>query len=281
MKARAYAKVNLGLRVRSADADGIHPLRGLFQTIDWHDEITLQDAEVDSIAVPGGGAPEDETNLAWQAVVAARELGRIDRPTRLVVSKQVPSPAGLGGGSADAAAALHLAARRFSVSFDDVRTLAVDLGSDVPFAFVGGTALVAGRGEFVTPRSDATGFALAIVVPPIVLSTSEVYRAWDELGGPSGRAIDVGVLPPVLREYSPLTNDLYPAAVAVAPEVDEWRAELAHRWGVPVVMTGSGAALFSYFPTRAEAEDAVAAAPNGATAARAAEPVARGHELVD
>jgi len=281
MKARAYAKVNLGLHVRSRDADGIHPLRGLFQTIDWHDEITLEDADTDSIEVPGGGAPEDETNLAWQAIVAARELGRIDRPTRLVVSKQVPSPAGLGGGSADAAAALHLAARRFSVSFDDVRALAGDLGSDVPFAFVGGTALVAGRGEFVTPRSDATGFALSIVVPPIVLSTSDVYRTWDDLGGPSGRAIDIAALPPVLREYAPLANDLYPAAVVVAPEVDEWRAELAHRWGVPVIMTGSGAGLFSYFPTRAEAEDAVAAAPNEATAAKAAEPVPRGHELVD
>jgi len=281
MKARAYAKVNLGLHVRSPDLDGIHPLRGLFQTIDWHDVISVEDAEADSIEVPGGGAPEDETNLAWKAIVAARRMGRTDRPTRLVVSKQIPSPAGLGGGSTDAAAALHLAARRFTVSFDDVRRLAVDLGSDVPFAFVGGTALVAGRGEFVTPRSEATGFALAIVVPPIVLDTSAVYRAWDDLDGPKGPAIDRGALPPVLREYAPLANDLYPAAVAAAPEIDEWRAELVHRWGVPVVMTGSGAALFAYFPTRAEAEDAVIAAPNEAVAARAAEPVPRGHELVD
>ena len=129
-------------------------------------------------------------------------------------------------------------------------------------------AIVTGRGEFVTPRSDATGFALAIVVPPIVLNTSEVYRTWDDLGGPSGRGIDVAALPPVLREYSPLANDLYPAAIAVAPEVDEWRAELAHRWGVPVIMTGSGAALFAYFPTRAEAEDAVASAPNEATSSK-------------
>ena len=281
MRARAYAKVNLGLRVLAADADGIHPLRGLFQTIDWHDEITLEDAADDTIEVPRGGAPENETNLAWQATAAARRLGRVDRPTRLVVSKQVPSPAGLGGGSADAATALHLAARRFSVSFDGVRALAVDLGSDVPFAFVGGTALVTGRGEFVTPRPDATGFALAIVVPPIVLNTSEVYHTWDDLGGPSGPQIDAAALPPVLREYAPLANDLYPAAVAVEPQVDEWRSELVHRWGVPVVMTGSGAALFSYFPTRSEAEDAVAAAPNGAIAARAAEPVPRGHEMVE
>ena len=281
MKARAYAKVNLGLHVHAPYPDGIHPLRGLFQTVDWHDVITVEDAEEDSIEVPDGGAPEDETNLAWQAIVAARRVGRTDRPTRLVVAKQIPSPAGLGGGSTDAAAALHLAARRFTVSFDDVRKLAVDLGSDVPFAFVGGTAIVTGRGEFVTPRSEATGFALAIVVPPIVLDTPAVYRAWDDLGGPEGTAIDPGALPPVLREYAPLANALYPAAVAVAPEVDEWRAELNHRWGVPVVMTGSGAALFAYFPTRAEAEDAVDAAPTGAVAARAAQPVPRGHDIVE
>jgi 4-diphosphocytidyl-2C-methyl-D-erythritol kinase len=85
----------------------------------------------------------------------------------------------------------------------------------------------------------------------------------------------------VLREYAPLANALYPAAVAVAPELDEWRAELNHRWGVPVVMTGSGAALFSYFPTRGEAEEAVAAAPKEAVAARAAEPVPRGHDVIE
>ena len=281
MRAKAYAKVNLGLRVLAPDADGIHPLRGLFQTIDWHDEVMLEDAESDSIEVPGGGAPENESNLAWRALAAARKLGRVDRPTRLTLSKQIPSPAGLGGGSADAATALHLAARRFSMSFDDVRRLAVDLGSDVPFAFVGGTALVTGRGEFVTPRTDATGFALAVVVPPIVLDTREVYRTWDGLGGPSGPAIDAAALPPVLREYAPLANDLYPAAVSLAPDVDEWRAELAHRWGVPVVMTGSGAALFSYFPTRPEAEDAVSAAPGDAIATRAAVPTPRGHEMVE
>jgi len=213
-------------------------------------------------------------------VTEARRLGKHQVPTRVVVTKQIPSPAGLGGGSADAAAALNLAARRFSVPFDEVRTLAADLGSDVPFAVVGGTAIVTGRGEFVAPLPDAVGFALAIVVPPIVLGTAAVFRSWDELGGPSGPAIAGTDLPPALRDHAPLVNDLYPAAVVVAPEIDEWRAELSHRWGLPVAMTGSGAALFSYFPTRGEAEDAAATAPAAATAARAVEPIDRGWELV-
>ena len=280
MRARAFAKVNLGLRVRAVEADGFHQLRGLFQTVDWYDEIVVEDAAVDSIEVPDSGAPADTTNLAWRAVDEARRLGKHQVPTRLVVTKQIPSPAGLGGGSADAAAALSLAARRFSVPFDDIRTLAVDLGSDVPFAVVGGTAIVTGRGEFVAPQPDAVGFALAIVVPPIVLDTGVVFRSWDELGGPDGPGIAKADLPPELRDYAPLVNDLYPAAVAVAPEIDEWRAELSHRWGLPVAMTGSGAALFAYFSTPEEAKDAVAAAPVGATAARAVVPINRGWELV-
>jgi 4-diphosphocytidyl-2-C-methyl-D-erythritol kinase len=281
VKAYAYAKVNLGLQIRHRDANGYHPLRGIFQSIDWRDDITVDDAADDAMEVPGGGAPEDDTNLAWRAVSAARSAGSGARPTHVTLTKRIPSPAGLGGGSGDAAAALNLAARRFSVSFDDVRSIAVDLGSDVPFAVVGGTAIVTGRGEFVSPQPDASGFALAIVVPPMDLDTASVYRAWDDLDDPRGQGIGVNDLPPVLREYAPLANDLYPAAVSIAPAIDEWRAELASLWGVPVTMTGSGSALFAYFPTRSEAEGAVSQAPPEAVAAQAVEPINRGWEIVE
>lgn len=281
MRARAYAKINLGLQIRPRDSDGYHRLRGIFQTIDWRDDVTVEDADTDAMEVPGGGAPENETNLAWRAVAAARNAGIGARSTRVVLTKRIPSPAGLGGGSADAAAALNLASKRFSVSFDDVRRIAVDLGSDVPFAVVGGTAIVTGRGEFVAPQRDASGFVFAVVVPPITLDTASVYRSWDRLEGPRGPKIAAGDLPPALRDFAPLANDLYPAAVAIDGAIDEWRAELASRWGVPVMMTGSGAALFAYFPTRAEAEGAVSIAPEGATATQAAGPVNRGWEILE
>ena len=280
MKARAYAKINLALEVRPRRSDGFHALHGVFQTIDWYDEITIEDAGRDTIDVPDGGAPADQTNLAWRAAAAARSAGRGSGPMRVIVTKRIPSPAGLGGGSADAAAALNVAARRYNTSFDDVRRLAVELGSDVPFAVVGGTAIVTGRGEFVSPRPDADGFAVAIVVPPIDLDTPSVYRAWDELDGPRGPAMPATALPPALRGYAPLVNDLYPAAVAVEPLIDEWRSELAAIWGIPVAMTGSGAAMFAYFPTRDEARDAASVAPDGSRASRAAEPVRRGWEII-
>ncbi len=277
----ANAKVNLALRVQAARSDGYHPIQGVFQSIDWSDEVDLSEADADVVEVGNDLAPEDETNLAWRAVDAVRRVSDAPAPVRVTLTKTVPAGAGLGGGSADAAAALILASRRFGVTFDDVRRLALDLGADVPFALVGGTAIVAGVGELIAPQPDAAGFALAIVVPELILETPAVYAAWDDLDGPGGPLFPAASLPPPLRDLAPLTNDLYPAAVALAPELDDWRAELESAWGVPVAMTGSGSGLFGYFPTLGEAEDAVAAAPTQSRAARAVSPVDHGWRLID
>lgn len=281
MRATANAKVNLALRVQSARSDGYHPIRGVFQSVDWSDEVGLADAERDEVVVTGGHAPDDETNLAWRAAEAVRRLASTPAPMRVTVDKSIPDGAGLGGGSADAAASLILASRRFGVPFEDVRRLAVDLGADVPFALVGGSAIVGGIGEFVQPEPDATGFALAIVVPNLLLDTPAVYAAWDDLDGPQGPVFPTNALPPALRDLAPLANDLYPAAVAVDRAVDDWRGELEAAWGVPVAMTGSGSALFAYFSTIDEAEDAVAAVPATARAARAATPINHGWQLLE
>jgi 4-diphosphocytidyl-2-C-methyl-D-erythritol kinase len=240
----------------------------------------LDRSEEDQIIVRGSAAPTDPTNLAWRAVQEARTAAGVDTPLALHIDKRIPAQAGLGGASADAAGALIAASRLLNVPFDEVRTIAPRLGSDVPFALVGGTAVVAGRGELVSPRPPAAGYAMAIVVPPAELATVDVYQMWDTLDGPTGPAITTQQLPPSLRDYAPLGNDLYPAAVALAPAVDDWRAELAERWGVAVAMTGSGSGLFGLFATRGEAEEALAAVPVGARFAEVAEPVDRGWEEI-
>ncbi len=279
--ADANAKVNLALRVEPARADGYHPIHGIFQSVDWTDEVTLGAAEDDELIVDDAEAPGDETNLAWRAADLVRRTAGSTDPMRIAVHKSIPAGAGLGGGSADAAAALMLASRRFGVTFADLRHLAFELGADVPFALVGGTAVVGGVGELISPLPDASGFALSIVVPDLTLETPAVYAAWDGLDGPQGPALGADALPPALRDLAPLANDLYPAAVVVAPGLDDWRAELEQAWGVPVTMTGSGSGLFAYFPTRDEAEDAVAAAPSTARAARAVSPVTHGWRIHD
>lgn len=275
---RGYAKLNLGLRVGPVGPNGLHPLTGLFQSISLFDTVALEPADEDGVVVTGGWAPADESNLAWRAVEAVRSRSDIRRSAQLAIDKRIPAESGLGGASADAAAALLQASRMYGVSFDDVRSIAPELGSDVPFSLVGGTAIVTGRGELVSPRPAAGGFAVALVVPPVDLATGRVYREWDALDGPRGHELGPAHLPPSLREYAPLVNDLYPAAVSLAPMVAEWADELAQRWRVPVAMTGSGSALFGLFPTLGEASGAVDDIPVGARFAEACEPVDRGWE---
>jgi 4-diphosphocytidyl-2-C-methyl-D-erythritol kinase len=139
------------------------------------------------------------------------------------LDKHIPTGGGLGGGSADAAAVLRWA------GVDDVAT-AVALGADVPFCLAGGRARVRGIGEVVDPLpfDEVAGQVYTLLVPPVHVSTVEVYRVWDRLGGPAG---DHG-------------NDLEPAALAVAPELARWRDRLGHSTGENPRLAGSGATWF-------------------------------------
>lgn len=279
----ASAKLNVFLRVLGRRPDGYHDVETLVQP------LTLADG-VEAAPRPGGLSlevtgplaglvPPGEDNLVMRAARAlAAAVGR-EPEGRLLLAKNVPVAAGLGGGSADAAAALRLAARLFGGE-TDLDELAAELGADVTFCLSGGFALLEGRGERVTPMGPTPAdFALGIVVPPVELSTATVYRVWDRADGPAGPAPPAGALPPSLRRFAPLPNDLYPAAVRLAPQLDEWRAELAARWDRPVAMSGSGPALFAYFLDVEEARAALPLAPSGARADRAAVPVAQGSTI--
>lgn len=281
MRARAYAKVNLALAVHAPSADGYHPLRGIYQSVSLADVIVLRAASDDSVVVSNDEAPDDDTNLAWVAVATARRAARITQPFALELSKAIPAGAGLGGGSADAAAALGLMAGRYGLEPETVAEIAEGLGADVPFASIGGTMLAEGRGERLTRMRPLSGFALAIVVPPFAMSTPAVFRMWDELEGPLGPVMPDSALPPALRSGLPIRNDLYPAAVALDRRIAEWRDELASRWGTEVAMTGSGSALFAFFADRDEAEGAVSAVDVPTRLAAAVVPVPRGWEPLD
>jgi 4-diphosphocytidyl-2-C-methyl-D-erythritol kinase len=291
VRALAHAKVNLSLQVDGLRPDGFHALTSLFQSVSLSDRLELESSEEDGVTGwRGEVVPDGDRNLAWRAVAAVRrelDLPEADaggRALRLRLAKRIPMAAGMGGGSADAAAALHLAVRVLGTppgvdAAALVDRLAPSLGSDVPFCARGGTAMVTGRGETVHPLEPLTGFALGIVVPPIELSTPAVFSAWDRLGTSArgqGVAMGPGGLPPSVRDHGPLRNDLYPAATSLAPEVDDWRRELESAWGRPVAMSGSGPTLFAFFVDLAEATDAGEAIPPGARTVEAVVPVAGG-----
>ena len=295
LRALAPAKLNLSLRVGERDDSGLHPVSGFFLSVDHCDFLKMRLGDRDRLRIIGApDLPTGEDNLAWAAVRALREAAGAPAPVKaapapveIELTKRIPVAAGLGGGSSDAAAAL-LAYRRLVWSGageePDLNEVAARVGADVPFCLHGGLRYVSGYGERLgEPLPTPGDFTAAVAVPPAELATARVYEArdrWDDAGGTRLRSQVGGKdLPPSLREYGPLVNDLYPAAVRCAPEVDDWRAELRARWERPVLMSGSGPALFGLFADREEAAEGVNLIPEEARAAFAADPRARGAVL--
>jgi 4-diphosphocytidyl-2-C-methyl-D-erythritol kinase len=252
VRATAYPKLNLSLRVRGRRRDGYHDLESLVISLGQPHDVV----EAFAVPAPGGvqmevsgvevgeDVPADHRNLAF---IAAEKLlvraGRSGHGVRLVLRKHIPAGGGLGGGSADAAAALLAVRRLLDVDVDDAGVLAIaaEVGSDVPFCVQGGAAWMRGRGEVVEPTAVPAGLAFVVAIPPFRLSTADVYKAWDKLGGPvSERAVPA---PRRLASVIPeLVNDLEPAAEALEPRMREFRAALESATGAPALLAGSGSA---------------------------------------
>ncbi len=278
--AQAPAKVNLSLAVRARDRSGLHPVRGLTQTIAWHDLLTMRESRTDQLAVHGADLPTDERNLVWKAVNSLRQASGDRSPVSMTLWKRTPVAAGLAGGSADAAAALVLYGDLIGADRSLLDDAAARIGADVRFCLHGGLRWIGGYGERLGKRiGGMPGLVLVVVVPPFLLETPRVYETWDRLGGPAGPRVSGRDLPPPVRPYGPLFNDLFPAAVSLEPVLDDWRAELQDRWDRPVFLSGSGPALFGFFADEAEATEALQLVPAEARAAFSALPAAHGARI--
>jgi 4-diphosphocytidyl-2-C-methyl-D-erythritol kinase len=249
------AKLNLALLVAPPRSDGYHPIESLVQTIEWLDLVEVEEAEDESVVIDGADIdPED--NLVVRALDAIRGRGNVPR-LAIRVEKQIPSGAGLGGGSSNAAATLLAATETGGLPAAAPGEVAPSLGADVPLFLTGGSLIVTGIGEVIEPlQPPLSGFAVAVAVPPLEMSTVEVYRRWDLMEGPMGETIEPSDLPPGLRDGIPIRNDLTPAAIAIEPTLADFMADLRSHWGGPVMMTGSGSGCFSFFPDVGEATDA-------------------------
>lgn len=211
----APAKVTLSLRVTGIRGDGMHLVDAEMVTVDLVDELEITEGAA-GVTVNGGSTdvPAGEDNLVQKALdLAGRSAG-------VVVTKRIPSQAGLGGGSADAAAVLRWA------DFTDLQA-AASIGADVAFCLVGGRARVRGIGEIVTPLPPVD-LTLTLLTPPVGCPTPAVYRIWDEMGGPTGHN----------------GNDLEAAALQLVPELSAWRDELAEVSGATPRLAGSGSTWF-------------------------------------
>jgi 4-diphosphocytidyl-2-C-methyl-D-erythritol kinase len=292
MLVHAPAKLNLGLYLGRPRPDGLHELCSLFEPLALADLLWIEESERDEVVCPG----VEGENLAARALAKLRERGWDAPPLRIEIVKRTPVAAGLGGGSADAAAVLRLAAASTTAPADtgvrsnrriatesanalegaiahlptvaDLPAIAVELGADVPSQLRPGLALVRGAGEMVEPLPAPAEHAALLLPGGGGLSTAAVFNEADRLGlGRDPEELDE--IAPRLRAAagtgaSPLTyvdllvNDLEPAAISLRPDIGEALEALRSTGALAVFLSGSGPTAVALFPTLAEANAAAA-----------------------
>ena len=275
MTIAAPAKLNLRLLVGLRRADGYHPLRTLLAALDGlEDAVTVIPSAGRSVICPG---IEGAENLAWRALDALEEEVGRPLPVRVEIDKRIPAQAGLGGGSSDAAAALVGADRmlRLGLGPERLERVSARVGSDVPFFVRGGAQWAEGRGERLRP-AEVAPFAVVLAMPPTGLSTAEVYRAFDRLPPPPpaevlARSRNEGAYHDLLARSR---NDLWPAALALAPRLGATARALAAAGADAVLLCGSGSCVAGLFPDREAAEAGAARLPEGGFRAVATGPAA-------
>jgi 4-diphosphocytidyl-2C-methyl-D-erythritol kinase len=178
---RAFAKINLGLHVGAMRPDGFHEVRTVLQSVALCDLLEVHPSEELSLTCSDPSLPAGEDNLVMRAARALQRAVSCERGARITLTKRIPSQAGLGGGSSDAAAALVALARLWRIPFscEDLVPVAAALGADVPFFLVGGTALGVSGGEEVYALPDAPALHLVLALPKGGMPTAEAYRRLD------------------------------------------------------------------------------------------------------
>ena len=261
---RAFAKVNLCLLVGPTRADGRHELVTVFDTVGLADELHVSERpsppdEVVCERVPG-------PNLVAAALAALREAGWDAPPLRVRIDKRIPVAAGMGGGSADAAAMLRCAPRLGAVHPAALASIAARLGADVPGRLVGGASLGTGAGEIVTRIDGLADYGVLVLAQPFSLSTAEVYREADRLGlvrdpdALAGAARRLAAALPALPQDL-VVNDLQPAALSLRPETGGALDAVRGAGADHALVCGSGPTVIGLFV----GPDGVSRAQNAAT----------------
>jgi 4-diphosphocytidyl-2-C-methyl-D-erythritol kinase len=282
VRVRAFAKINLSLRVVGVRADGYHDLRTIFQSIALHDTIVVRrERGPFRLECNDPECPADSTNLVGRAAAAAWTArgGRGQpRDVAIRVTKEIPIKAGLGGGSSDAAATLRALSRIWRIDEARLPALASEIGADVPYFLEGGTALGLDRGDLLFPLVDEPPAWVTLVVPSFGVSTEDAYRWYDadaarQSGGarptlnvarssqPSGGRSDAARRlqpggarsPNRLALRSLVENDLQAPVARRHPEIARIVAALGKAGAAHAAMSGSGSAVFGLFAGRTAA----------------------------
>lgn len=248
---RVPGKINIALRVGPAAGDGYHSLATVFQAVSLHERVDAEPANEIGVSVRGLHAelvPTDGRNLAVRAARLLADATGTAAGVRLRITKRVPTAGGMGGGSADGAAALVACDRLWGtgLSREELGELAAELGADVPFAIMGHTALGVGRGHLLSPVMTRGTFHWVLVLSDAGMSTPEVFREWDAHNpsprepGPPTDLLEALVTGDARRLGRTLENDLEEASLRLRPELDQVLAAARGAGALAAIVSGSG-----------------------------------------
>lgn len=253
----AYAKLNLTLDVLGKREDGYHDLQSVMQTISIRDdvEIDIGTGKPWKLTCSMEGIPEDDRNLAWKAAeIYCRAMGKDPDGIEIRITKRIPSGAGMGGGSADAAAVLRALNRYYGepLSIFALAELGAQVGSDVPFCTICGTAMVEGRGERVRKLTDIPECVFVVCKPDFSVSTPELYKKIDEIAiaqRPDNRAMESALLAGDLGKIAEnIFNVFDPVVTSDHLELNYIKSICNSYGALNQQMTGSGSAVFAVMP---------------------------------
>lgn len=253
----AFAKINLTLDVLGKREDGYHDLKSVMQTISIRDdvEVDIGTGKPWTLKCDAPGIPQDERNLAWKAAKTYLDaLGKEPDGLEIRITKRIPSQAGLGGGSADAAAVLRALNRHYGdpLSILALAELGAAVGSDVPFCVLGGTAMAEGRGERIRKLPDLPECCFVVCKPDFSASTPELYRKLDETAiahHPDNLAMESALLAGDLQKIAENVYNVFdPVVTAEHLELNYIKSVCNSYGSMAQQMTGSGSAVFAMMP---------------------------------
>jgi 4-diphosphocytidyl-2-C-methyl-D-erythritol kinase len=260
---QAYAKINLGLRILGRREDGYHDIETVFHRVDIHDTITIEEADMILFSCDDAGLGLADENLCLKAARALKDHCGISAGANIFLEKSIPLGAGLGGGSADAAATLRGLSELWNCNLSETEfaRLAIGIGSDVPYFLKHGTAHATGRGENLTYFEFRMPYAVLVVYPQVHVSTAWAYQNFQLKDARTAKSLrstweESANNPEVLQ--SEIVNDFEELVIVNYPAVANAKRMLTEVGSVFSQLTGSGSAVYGLFKDLAAARSAKA-----------------------
>lgn len=264
---KAPAKINWFLDVLGKRNDGYHNINSLMQWVDLHDSLVIDHSDTVEIVTEASISKQD--NLVYKAAILLKDVAGVKEGVRIALRKDIPVAAGLGGGSSDAAFTLMGLNSFWSVNLNRAELAGIGqmLGSDIPFFFYGPASLIEGRGEIVSPVKLERSYVVALVKPPVDISTAWGYSELDAYGFSekvlTKKTNDIKLFCQALDKgdfsklKSMLRNDFEPVLVRKYPVIGDIKDSLMKKGALFSSMSGSGPTVFGVFASEQEAQEAV------------------------